>query len=55
MNNSEFDRVSQKDREFEELLCLSYLFTHSGYVESPDEAEMRRADSADLNLHYSCN
>ena len=55
MNNREFDRVSQKDREFEELLCLSYLFTHAGYVESPEESELPLADNVDLNPHHSCN
>src|ERR1700722_8903157 len=45
MNNREFDRVSQKDREFEELVCLSYLFTHAGYVETPEESEMPLADN----------
>jgi hypothetical protein len=55
MNNREFDRVSQKDREFEELLCLSYLFTHSGYVEAPGESEVHPADDAELYPHYSCN
>jgi len=55
MNNCEFDRVSQKDREFEELLCLAYLFTHAGYVETADETEIPPADNAAIYPHYSYN
>lgn len=55
MNNREFDRVSQKDREFEELLCLSYLFTHAGYVETPEESEIPSSENTDLYPHHSCH
>ena len=53
--NIEFDRVSQKDREFEELLCLAYLFTHAGYVETPGESELSPVDDSDLYSHHLCN
>jgi hypothetical protein len=44
MNNRHVDSVGQKDREFEELLCLAYLFTHSVYAENPDESEILLVD-----------
>jgi len=49
------DRIGQKDREFEELLCLAYLFTHSVYDESPDESEIPLVDDAELFQNFFCN
>jgi hypothetical protein len=55
MDNREFNRVDQKDREFEELLCLAYLFKRSGYVETPGDSELPPTDNAESYPHYSCN
>lgn len=55
MNNGYLDRVSQRDRELEELLCLAYLFTHSIYDESPEECEVLLADDTELCPDYFCN
>jgi hypothetical protein len=55
MNNRYVETLSQKDREFEELLCLAYLFTHSVDDETPDEYEILRADEADISQDYFCN
>ena len=55
MNNRYADRVGQKDREFEELLCLAYLFTHSVTDEAPVEPEFPLADDSDLYQNYFCN
>jgi hypothetical protein len=48
MNNRYVDAVGQRDREFEELLCLAYLFTHSVFAEAPDECEVLLADNGDM-------
>lgn len=48
MNNRYVEAVGQEDREFEELLCLAYLFTHSVYAETPDECEVLLADNGDM-------
>jgi hypothetical protein len=48
MNDRYVEAVGQKDREFEELLCLAYLFTHSVYAEAPDEFEVLLADNGDI-------
>jgi hypothetical protein len=55
MNNRYVETVSQKDREFEELLCLAYLFTHSVDDEFPDEPEIPQAGVADLIQNYYLN
>jgi hypothetical protein len=48
MNNRYVETAGQKDREFEELLCLAYLFTHSVYAEAPDEYEILLTDSGNM-------
>ena len=48
MNNRYVEMAGQQDREFEELLCLAYLFTHSVYAEAPDECEVLLADNGDI-------
>ena len=55
MNNRYVDRVGQRDREFEELLCLAYLFTHTVSDEAPVEADFPLADDSDLYQNYFCN
>ena len=55
MNNRYVGTVGQKDREFEELLCLAYLFTHSVNDEFPDESEIPLVDDAELFPNYFCN
>jgi hypothetical protein len=55
MNNRYVETVGQKDREFEELLCLAYLFTHSVYAETPDECEVLLADNGDMYPILSWN
>jgi hypothetical protein len=55
MNNRYVDTVGQDDREFEELLCLAYLYTHSVYAEAPDGSEIPLTDDADLYARYFCN
>lgn len=55
MNNRHVDSVGQRDREFEELLCLAYLFTHSVRDESPEDFEIPRENYADLYLNYFYN
>jgi hypothetical protein len=50
------DTANQRDREFEELLCLAYLFTHSVYAEFPvGDSDLPCADDADLYQDYFCN
>jgi len=48
MNNPDLDRISPKEREFEELLCLAYLFTHLSSDVSLDESEDPLADNVEL-------
>lgn len=48
MDDRYLNTAGQKDREFEELLCLAYLFTHSVYAEAPDEFEVLLADNGDM-------
>jgi hypothetical protein len=55
MNNRHFETVSQEDREFEELLCLAYLFTHSLSAEAPSDSEVPPADDADLYANVCWN
>jgi hypothetical protein len=55
MNNRYVETVSQKDREFEELLCLAYLFTHSVDDEFSDEREILRVDEAEVYQDFFCN
>lgn len=55
MNNLYVDTAGQKDREFEALLCLAYLFTHSAYAEAPDQAEILPVEDAELYANYSWN
>jgi len=47
MNIGDNGRVGQKDREFEELLCLAYLLTHSNSAEGKDESENPLADNVE--------
>ena len=49
MNNRSIDRVTQKDREFEELLCLAYLFTHASSFVEVGEAGNPPADNVELH------
>jgi hypothetical protein len=61
MNNRHMDgfdyanTADQRDREFEELLCLAYLFTHSVYDESPCGSEIPQADNAMPYANYLCS
>jgi hypothetical protein len=55
MDNRYVEAAGQRDREFEELLCLAYLFTHSVYGEALDESEIPPADDADLYANVSWN
>jgi hypothetical protein len=55
MKNRHVDTVGQEDREFEELLCLAYLFTHSVYAESPDDYEIPPVDYGELFQNHFCN
>ena len=55
MNNRYLNSLGQKDREFEELLCLAYLFTHSVVDESSDEVEFPLVDDSELMANYFCN
>jgi hypothetical protein len=55
MNNRNLKSLGQRDREFEELLCLAYLFTHSVCDETPDDVEFPLVDDTDLYQNYFCN
>ena len=48
MTNRYVEPAGQQDREFEELLCLAYLFTHAVYADAPDEYEVLLADNGDM-------
>jgi hypothetical protein len=55
MDNRYVEAAGQRDREFEELLCLAYLFTHSVYGEAADESEILQVDDSDLYANVSWN
>ena len=55
MNNRYVDRLSQKDSEFEELLCLAYLFTHSVHDEFSEACEILQVDDAELSANCFYN
>jgi hypothetical protein len=55
MDDRYVEAAGQRDREFEELLCLAYLFTHSVYGEAADESEILQVDDSDLYANVSWN
>ncbi len=55
MNNQHVDSLGEKDREFEELLCLAFLFSHSVSDESSEAWEVPMPEDAGFgaNLFYN--